>query len=51
VHHIENEVELRHGAHQLSFQKGCPFLLQSALASEVTLRADIADVRAVSLKR
>lgn len=39
--HIENKVELRHGAHQLGFQKGGPFLLQSTLSSKVTLETDI----------
>lgn len=30
---IEDEIELRHGAHQLSLQEGCPLLLQSPLTS------------------
>lgn len=37
MYYIENKVELRHGAHQLGFQEGRPFLLQSALPPEVTL--------------
>lgn len=38
MHHVENKVELRHGAHQLGFQEGRPLLLQGALPPEVTLR-------------
>lgn len=37
MYDIEDKVELRHGADQLGFQEGCPFLLQSALPSEITL--------------
>lgn len=35
--HIEDKVELRHGADQLGFQEGRPLLLQGALPPEVTL--------------
>lgn len=37
MYNIEDKVELRHGADQLGFQEGGPFLLQSTLSSEVTL--------------
>lgn len=37
MYNIEDKVELRHGADQLGFQEGGPFLLQSTLPSEVTL--------------
>lgn len=45
MHYIENKVELRHGANQLSFQEGRPLLLQSALAAEVTLWWGVEDIR------
>ena len=45
MHYVEDEVELRHGANQFGFQKGRPFLLQSALPAEVTLWWDIEDIR------
>lgn len=38
MHDVEDKVELRHGADQLSFQERRPFLLQGALSPEVTLR-------------
>lgn len=47
MNYIENEVELRHGANQLSFQKGGPFLLQSTLSPKVTLETDIKDLNSV----
>lgn len=37
VHHVEDEVELRHGAHQLGFQERRPLLLQCALTTQVAL--------------
>lgn len=45
MHYIENKVELRHGANQLRFQEGRPFLLQRALAPEVTLEWSIERIR------
>lgn len=37
---VEDEIELRHGAHQLGLQEGRPLLLQSPLTSQVALRFD-----------
>lgn len=33
VDDVKDEIQLGHGANQLGFQKGCPFLLQSPLTS------------------
>lgn len=37
MHHVEDKVELRHGADQLSFEVGRPLPLHHALSSQVTL--------------